>query len=174
MLLMGLDCPPAWGQALPGRGDTSYEQGMDSWVKGDLEAALKTWQSAREVLDRDGRADPRIGFAFIELTAEQQLKELYGVASAMYYWGLSDKSWDNHQKSIFEEVERVIPLLTEEESKRWRALLKAADPSIISELRQFWIELDPILSTTVNERLIEHWQRIAYSRKKFKKGSSSV
>ncbi|MFQ5630031.1 MAG: GWxTD domain-containing protein, partial [bacterium] len=41
------------------------------------------------------------------------------------------------------------------------------------KIKTFWIEKDPTPTTVLNERLIEHWQRIAYARKNFNKTNSA-
>ena len=151
-----------------------YKRGISYRKVGEWEKALDAWRKAKAELDAQNKVDPQIGFDFIEVVTEQQLESHYGTATQMYFWGLADQSWVDHKKLVLEEIERVLPLLAENDSKRWRALVKADDSSVLSELRQYWIQRDPVVPSEANERLIEHWQRVTYARKEFNKGGGSV
>lgn len=59
------------------------------------------------------------------------------------------------------------PLVSDDTFEQWQQLLDQEDPVIYEELRQFWQSRDPTLVTTYNERLLEHWERIAYTREHF-------
>lgn len=54
----------------------------------------------------------------------------------------------------------IRPLLTEEEARRYDRL---SSSDRMSEIADFWIGLDPILSTSVNEREVEHLARATYA-----------
>jgi len=80
------------------------------------------------------------------------------------------ESWE----TVVEEAERIIPLLEDDEQKAWEKRVRTNDPQLSVMISRFWSEADPRLSTPWNERLIEHWQRIAYARKHFRKNRSGT
>lgn len=135
----------------------------------DGDKTLRSWLKSNEELRKTGKSDPRIGFSFIELATSISAEEHYEKASEMYFCSLTEAAWDLHPKSILQEAKRTFPLLTDQQAKEWRGLIKKKDKSLITEIAQFWLEKDPTPSTLLNERLIQHWQRIAYARKNFVK-----
>lgn len=141
----------------------------DEW-----EEALKVWWHGRNQLDLQGRTDPRLGLAFIELATEQKAANYYGTASEMYLWSFAREVSAEFQKVVTQEAERIIPLLDEEEAKEWRNLIKAKDAGLSQKIRLFWLQRDTRPATDANERLIEHWQRIAYARQHFTKNRNGV
>src|SRR5690606_4337611 len=70
--------------------------------------------------------------------------------------------------------ERIKPLLDENTYKEWRNKLRANDGTIYSDIRSFWLAMDPTPMQQPNERLIEHWERINYAKENFNKNSTSV
>ncbi len=52
--------------------------------------------------------------------------------------------------------------------------LKHNNPVVLNEIKGFWIENDATPSTAENERLLEHWERIAYARERFNKNHSTA
>ena len=42
------------------------------------------------------------------------------------------------------------------------------------EIKSFWVNIDPTPTTVTNERLLEHWQRIAHARKNFRNNKNTV
>lgn len=149
-----------------------YKQGMTQLNSDDWQAALNTWWTATDST-KNIPPDPRIGFAFIELATQKQATDYYEKANQIYFWGLAGDV--NSFKEEFEnEIERVAPILNEDVYSYWRKLLKNADPSLSRHLRGYWISKDPIPTTDINERLIEHWERIAHVREKFQIDSTTV
>ncbi|MFQ5633104.1 MAG: GWxTD domain-containing protein [bacterium] len=172
LIVSSLFCQP---QSLAAAGlEDAYNKGLALKKDGRYEQALKTWWQARTALEMQGTSDPRIGIAFIELATEQKLEKYYGTASDMYLWGFSRASVREFKKEIEAEVARILPLLEDEVQKKWQALVEQGSNKILPKIRQFWIEKDAMPTTPGNERLIEHWQRIAYARKNFIKNRLSV
>lgn len=151
-----------------------YTSGLDLKLNGDWQGALKTWWDAYIRLDNQNTNDPRIGIAFIELVSEMKAEEYYSNASDIYLWGLSKLPPSEFRKDFEEEVKRILPLLDEKERSVWRKALDEQEEKICQFIKLFWLEKDSRPSTTGNERLIEHWQRIAYARKNFKKNKQGV
>ena len=153
------------------------QQSRDYYADGKLFAnttgwdrALKTWYQGRTALDMQGTSDPRIGIAFIELATERGALQYYGTASEMYIWGFSKFDFAEHVAVVRQEIERLLPIVPEGEHKSWHAALEAGDAGQMYRLiRYFSLERDPTPTTHGNERLIEHWQRIAHARKNYRK-----
>ncbi|RMF66040.1 MAG: GWxTD domain-containing protein [Calditrichaeota bacterium] len=160
---------------LPARvGPDLYEKGLQEKKLGHWRKALETWREGQASSGGRLAPDPRIGIGFIELATENQAKSFYEDASRLYFWGLTLEDWSPYSEVLTREVERVAPLADEETAARWRNLLESKDPALGEALRVFWLKRDPIPTTPKNERLLEHWERIAYARAHFKKDSTSV
>lgn len=139
-----------------------YQQGEDLLQKGDTLKALNIWESAKS-----NDPDPRIGFEYIRVATEANRDDLYQTATELYYWGLSADSGDIIFEELSQEVERLEPLLESQLLSRWRDLADQGDGELAGEIRGFWKHHDPTPGTAINERLLEHWERIAYARDNF-------
>ncbi|MGF1669541.1 MAG: GWxTD domain-containing protein [Balneolaceae bacterium] len=147
------------------------EKGLELEKQGKPIEALKLWQQATMELDVPSLA---LATEFLRLATEHGLSDYYRTASALYQWGLSgtdEIAMLENRQELQQELQRLEPLVKKKESRRWKNLLENNDPQLFEEIRLFWERLDLILSTLNNERLIEHWERIAYSRKHFTKKS---
>ncbi|MFQ5675291.1 MAG: GWxTD domain-containing protein [bacterium] len=139
---------------------------------GEFQEALDAWfQGYRQALEDS--ADIRIGIAFIELVTEEQAHEYYEIASKMYLDEFSARSTRFHQ-AVHDEMDRLSPIAGRTTYKEWLALWERNDTSLNREIVHFWKQKDPTPSTEINERLLEHWERIAYARKKFRKRRNTV
>lgn len=159
----------------PALGDSNfYEQGALQRDQGNWQDALDIWASVLDASDGRRAPDPRIGFSFIELVTEKEAVTLYEKASDLYFWGLAGTDFSPHSVDIKKEVQRISPILTRDQRSTWLKLFEKNDKELLKSIREFWIRKDPILTTEVNERLVEHWRRIAVARSKFNKDSTSV
>ncbi|MDI6401622.1 GWxTD domain-containing protein [Balneolaceae bacterium ANBcel3] len=144
-----------------------YEMGKEALSDRDSELALQIWHQGKLTYSEIGLSDPRIGFAYIQLAAEEKRQDNYQTATELYYWSLRSFDWERDRNIISEEVKRVIPLVSTETQSTWNRRLRQGDSTITRELLSFWIQQDPLLSTDINERLLLHWERIAYARKHY-------
>jgi GWxTD domain-containing protein len=151
-----------------------YEEGIKLKTSGDWQKALDAWLQGKEVLAEQDESDPRIGIAFIELATEKNAAARYEQAGDLYVWGFSHCDLKVFSEEIAKEIERLAPLLSDNEHKTWRSDLARGDASLNVKIKNFWIEKDPTPSTKINERLLEHWQRIAHARRNFKKASNTI
>ncbi|MDX1587291.1 MAG: GWxTD domain-containing protein, partial [Balneolaceae bacterium] len=72
------------------------------------------------------------------------------------------------------EAKKTLPLVPVEQKSSWEEKIEKQDASLTSDLLYFWNIRDPVRSTSINERLSEHWQRIAYARKTFNKNDHGL
>jgi len=161
----------AWPQE---SGGDQYTQGMEMLETGDWLGALRLWDGARETLGNVGRSDPRIGIAYIETAVGRQAFRYYEAACEMYLWGFSGSNLHEHAEAVREEVERILPLVAPSDQELWRAELEQGAGVIAERLRGYWVERDPTPLTSLNERLLEHWQRITYAREHYRQNESTV
>ncbi|MFQ5630486.1 MAG: carboxypeptidase-like regulatory domain-containing protein, partial [bacterium] len=151
-----------------------YKEGLEKKKSGDWKAALTTWELGKTSMTLRGKADPRIGIDYLELVTEKEAADKYELATDIYMWSFSDSPVKKHKKALEKEIEMIQPLLTDMQFKEWQTDLKKGKQALYAKIKTFWISKDPTPSTLLNERLIEHWQRIAYARKNFKKSISTV
>ncbi len=154
----------------PETAQSFWEKGVEAKDNGEYGRALSLWKSAME---ESTTADPRIGFSYIDLVTGQKLKKYYRDASAMYSRGLTGCA-AGFKDELEEEIERIEPIADRKTYKQWRQLLKENPAEACEQLADFWEKTDPTATTPYNERLIEHWERIAYAREHFNRSRSSV
>ncbi|MCP4727125.1 MAG: GWxTD domain-containing protein, partial [bacterium] len=149
------------------RGKAALEQGL--WIR-----ALEIWGEGRTALELEGKSDPRIGIEYLETVLEQNKDLLLEKGLEFYLWGFSGNNSEEYFDTITQEAERIIPLLPDGEAEELRTLLENSNNEISRRIIGFWVRNDPTPETEYNEKLIEHWNRIAYARKTFTKNTNSV
>ncbi len=147
------------------------EQGLLAEFRGDYEQALKIWMDAKEELEEP---DSRIGLEYIRVAAEHQMDEYYEMATEMYRWAISAPFLGVNRSAVRQEIERLRPVVGDGVYRQWLNWLEERNEQLATDIKGFWIQMDPTPGTNVNERLIEHWHRIAYSRANFVKNSNTV
>jgi GWxTD domain-containing protein len=158
-----------WATPAKAQRGAPYVEGMilaetDDWI-----AALDLWSNGMEEMGTEGRYDPRIGVAYVKLVTERRATGYYEAASQVFLDGFSTNDFIPYRDVILEEAGRIQPLFDEEDREwhRWDRMIREQDPRLSWEIKRFWLEKDPTPGTPYNERLIEHWERIAYARKNF-------
>ncbi|HYX09514.1 MAG TPA: GWxTD domain-containing protein, partial [Bacteroidales bacterium] len=151
-----------------------YEKGNELLKSGKWEEALSVWEQGQKQLSQHRLPDPRIGISYIRLVAQKKLKENYSQAIEYYLWGIKAKPDEKYSSNFEDEIERLHPIASEEKVNQWSKMLKQQNPKLGRSIASFWEELDPVLSTEMNERIIEHWLRIDYSRKHFTRNEDTV
>jgi GWxTD domain-containing protein len=151
-----------------------YEKGIELYNEGDLEAALQTWVDAFYQIEDTSLIDPRIGSTFIELVARNRMTNFYQAATEMYYWGLSTTGEDKLEDYLKTEIQKNEPVFDEYEFNDIEKVLKKDSHQAAQIILQNWEVLDPTPGTRINERLIEHWERIAYSKEMFTKADNTI
>lgn len=150
---------------------TPYQRGLELLYQGQTEQALDTWEN---YYNDSQRIDSRVGFHFIEVVTEQSISEQYELATKMYYKALSNGVGVNSRIAVRQEIERLKPIIGDGILRQWLEWWENEDRKLLSDMTGFWVQLDPTPATEVNERLIEHWQRIASAREQFTRNSSTI
>jgi len=146
-----------------------FERGMEAYANNDPFLALSIWESALAKGDKN----PELGFHYIELTTHLGLDSLYSKAEEMYYAVLTDNTVLNYKESVYQELQRLKPIIENALYKKWVNNLEDGRTAFLAEIRAFWEQENTFISTQYNERLIEHWKRIAYARREFVINSKS-
>ena len=95
-------------------------------------------------------------------------------ASGLYLWGFSAPDIAADREQVMLEARRIMPLLTQRDSARWQPLLEGDTRMLSMRIARYWLEHDPTPETALNERLVEHWQRIVEARERYQYNRSSV
>ena len=167
-VLAGAPAPLQAAQADP------YERGMALVERGDAEDALTLWIAARDSLSAEGAEDARIGTAFIRAVTESGLERFEEIATVMFYWGFSGVATEQTREEILAEGRRTFTLVDSAAVEYWDAIGRQDAGGLALAVKRFWIERDPTPATLLNERLIEHWRRIADARRDFVYNHSSA
>ena len=154
----------------------SYGSGLALIESGDVEGALSLWIAARDTLAAAGVEDPRIARGFVEAVAGYGLEDFEEIATDMFYWGFSggpEPPGTGIGEEIRAEGRRTFALADSLVAGHWEAVGRDDPASLAMAIKQFWIERDPTPATPINERLLEHWRRVAYARQHFVYNHSS-
>lgn len=157
--------------------ENSWKKGQQLIENNNFEQALKNWETIYDLHNAGPiqETDPRIGFRYIEIVTVLKLRNRYKKASELYNWGLSNISHSKYKKAMSQEIERLEPISTILEQEMWHKLLNENQLKELGKtIKEFWEVKDPAPSTLINERLLEHWERLAYAKKSFTRGSSWV
>ncbi len=152
----------------------AYQTGLELRNAGDWRGALDTWLAASQMASSQEQIDFRIAIAFIELAVRHNASAYYAAACEMYLQCFFKKNLFESKNELAQEIERLAPLLSEKQYADWNLSLSQNDSSLGAKMCGFWIEKDPTPTTEINERLLEHWERIAYARAHFTKASNTT
>jgi len=158
-------------ELLQAQPQTPYQQGLELLYQGQTDQALDIWE---EYYLESQRVDSRAGFHFIEVVTSQNITDRYESATKMYYKALSNSVGANSRIAVRQEIERLKPIVGEGISRQWLEWWEDSNRELLLDMVGYWIQLDPTPATEVNERLIEHWQRIASARQQFTRNSSTI
>ena len=170
-LLLALFCFGYTGTALIAQPQRAFERGLDELYRGNTTNALDIWYTA---YDRSGGVDGRIGFEFIRVVTEHELRSYYEAATEMYLRAISDGEGMDSRAALRQEIDRMSPVIGEGIHRQWMEWWTTRDRELIRDMRGYWVQKDPTPAKITNERLIEHWERIAYSRKNFTRNTNTV
>ena len=154
--------------------ENAFEEGLKKLDNGNWKAAVATWGTALKKQDANQSIELKMAVKYIETVTEHKDSEHYAEACDYYLNAFRQASWEREPEALDEEFERLMPLVPPDHQKEWKKVIKKRDPAIFNKVVLFWEMMDPITSTAVNERLIEHWERIAYARKHFTRAHNTV
>ncbi|MGK7369859.1 MAG: GWxTD domain-containing protein, partial [Candidatus Halalkalibacterium sp. M3_1C_030] len=146
-------------------------------TKKDYQTADISFQnldSLRKEIERADCTKPELIMAFVDTVISRKATEHYAFAQELYFQFLQEAKTDINFDLIATEANKLVPLVPDEEKKIWLEKIRNQDHSLAGEMFYFWNLRDPVLSTPINERLSEHWNRIAYSRENFIKNDHGV
>ena len=172
-ILLGcvLVCWIASADKLRAQPSSVYNQGLEQLYRGEVDEALVLWESH---YSEESRVDARIGFEYIKIVTERNFSNKYETATEMYYTALLNGAGANSRIAIRQEIERLKPIVGDGIYRQWTDWWDDEDSELRSDIKGFWIRLDPTPARVVNERLVEHWQRIAQVRTRFTKNSATI
>lgn len=151
-----------------------YKQGLEKLQSGDWHAAVKTWGAALKKQEVAGRIEMKMAVSYIRTVTKYGQDSLYTKASNYYLNAFRQAGWKWEAEALKQEFARLMPIVPRSEQKEWKKEIKKEDPAIFDKVVKFWMMQDPIVSTDVNERVIEHWRRIAYAREHFTRAHNTV
>lgn len=161
-----LDSTPVFGQL-----QQAYERGMEELYRGNINQALDIWYRSYEKSDE---VDSRIGFEFIRVVTENQLRSYYQPSTELYYQALTQGDGIHSRVALRQEIERLKPIIGDGIFRQWMNWWDEENPALYTDMKGFWVQKDPTPSDATNERLIEHWQRIATAKERFTKNETTV
>ncbi len=141
-------------------------------MEGSYEAALQVWETAGDKLEFPSI---EIAMNYIRVATDHELRSYYESASDMYLSALSLDSIFVKDIPTWElELSMLQPILPKDLHKELKNYLNQNDPAFLEYLNGFWKQLDPTPFTEYNERLIDHWQRISYSRTNYDRNENTI
>lgn len=157
--------------ALQAQPQRAYERGMEELYNGNRARALDVWYNAYQ---RVGDVDARIGIEYMRVVTENRMKEYYEQATELYYRAIMDASGAESRVVIRQEISRLRPVTGRGIYRQWVDWWENRDHRLGADMRGFWVQEDPTPAGISNERLIEHWIRIAEAKQRYTKNSNTV
>ncbi|MEX0944460.1 MAG: GWxTD domain-containing protein, partial [Balneolaceae bacterium] len=151
----------------------AYDRGLNQLYSGNVTQALDLWYETYTD-DPESSVDARIGIEFIRVVTEMGLRSYDEASTEMYFRALVAGEGAESRVAIRQEIERLKPIVGDGIFRQWSDWWDQRSEQLGSDMRGYWIRQDPTPADGVNERLIEHWERIATARKNFNKNSSTV
>jgi len=144
--------------------ETYLQKALNLEMNGEFEKALQKLADAKKNLETP---HPDLAHEYLRISTEHGEKAHYKLASVLFEWAYKYEYTSLDTAAIARELERMKPVISDDKYENWLALLRQEDPAIISRMAAFWKSMDPTPDTYHNERLLEHWERIAYARENF-------
>jgi len=163
------------------------EEGLKVFDRGDFRKAQKAFESALKVDPTSPKAHYHLGLCYLELgqyrEAEARLRRATELDSTFYQTHLllgylyHKTKREEEAAREFEEAfrwmmtaEEVVPYLSIRliaSKMEWEKYQKIPWSQRKEFLHRFWKERDPIPTTAINERQIEHYCRVTYANLHF-------
>ena len=176
----------------PDHRDACYRIGRLLEEKGDRKGALAWYQRQIEAYPAHGEARYRLGKLLEGAGEKAKAARIFGrlmtsggeVEGRSYMemarlnqearnYGNAQRLFEEYIGRLPEEEQRyfrdISPVSTPEELKIYRNTPEAQKEEMV---RRFWNRRDPAPLTAANERLVEHYRRVAYAREHYAGGES--
>lgn len=163
VFLLLIAAPITFSQALQNEVNL-LEKGLEEKQKGNYQKTLEIWYEAKETL---GEPDFRIAHEYIKLVTEEELKQYYQNATDLYFWGLAGSISSSEQQVLLDEITFLKPLIENRDYRNLKNKIEDANSQALSEIKNYWKNLDTTPLNSYNERLIEHWKRISFALKNY-------
>ncbi len=150
-----------------------YEQGLEELQSGNVAQALDLWYDQYHAEGQES-VDSRIGFEFIRIVTDRRMSSYYQPATEMYYRALVHGEGNESRVALRQEIDRLEPIVGDGIYRQWVEWWNQRNDALGPDIRGYWVQKDPTPAQEVNERLIEHWERIAYARQHFRKNRSTA
>ena len=168
-LLIAVSFSPA--KSIYAQPQAAFDRGTEELQQGNVTEALDVWYAAYQ---NSGQVDSRIGFEFIRTVAKHNLQSYYETATTFYYRALVDGSGQRSRVAMKQEIDRLAPVVGDGISRQWNQWWREQTPTLGIDMHGYWVQKDPTPSKITNERLIEHWKRIAEASTRFTKNRSTI
>lgn len=143
-----------------GFANASLQLGAAYAARGDLELAVDAYKQGILIDLSDTWPLIQLSQLFLEMNKPIECTEAF-------YGGLNGVKVEGNVDGLFVDARDIA---TKEEVDEWRALISIEEK--LEFLRTFWKRRDPNPVDQVNERLVEHYRRLAAVRTKYRKVTS--
>ena len=140
----------------PGHSRATYRLGKVLLGRGQVQEAVQIF---KRLMTAGGKVEAQ---AHLEMAILSQMARNFEAAQHLYEAYIA--RLPEAERSIFQEIS---PVASKEEMEVYD---RTPEDRKAEMVRRFWNRLDPTPLTPVNERLIEHYRRVAYARQNFPGG----
>ena len=127
-----------------------------------------------EIKNEEDAHNPALGFRFLEAVVKHEATQYTELATEIYFWGLQADEVEPYKEVIEREISYMSTLFNSDEEEEFEKLLEKNDPAVYDKIRGFWKNRDVVMSSSSNERLLEHWERIFHSKENFTENDTTV
>lgn len=128
----------------------------------------------RAIIEKQECTDAEAKITFVQTVIDSNATDHFAFAQQIYFEILRNDHADFRFDIIEKEAQKTLALVPDGQKSEWTSKIERKDPSLGFDIAYFWNIRDPVRSTPVNERLSEHWNRIAHARKNFDKNRNGV
>ncbi|WP_397546533.1 GWxTD domain-containing protein [Rhodothermus marinus] len=157
-------------QIRPIEGSVAYWLGAAYQAQGAIEEALNTWQQGVHSALTQGAVDVLATDAYVETVFRQACSERFAEAALFYELLLriaGTPMLPDELQRLRRHVARMIFLLPDTLQRQIWTRDRRFLPDAGMRLMQWWARQDPLPATPLNERIVEHLQRVAYAAKHY-------
>lgn len=151
----------------------AYDRGLEEIYRGNISQALDLWYDAY-MSEHSAGVDSRIGFEYIRIVTERDMRSFFESATEMYYRALTNGEGTESRVALRQEIDRMQPIIGDGIYRQWTQWWNQRSDRLGIDMRGYWVQQDPTPADRINERLIEHWKRIDTAIRNFNKNNTTV